>query len=144
MTKIGNVYKEDGIEFKLMKIYELKDEYIAKNLKNKFKNQGYNSRIRYFYDKNGNRKNLGVLKSLEFRKGYKKIEKPKVEEPIQLNIVSEYTNICSKCGSENTLYPYWIGKRRAYKCEKCNQIARGITKKKWKEMSKKQKNINKW
>lgn len=43
----------------------------------------------------------------------------------------EWTNICSKCGAENTLYPMWKGRRVLHRCEACGELARGITKAKW-------------
>ena len=40
----------------------------------------------------------------------------------------EFTNICPHCGAENTIWPVWLGRKRAYKCENCNKFTRGVTK----------------
>jgi len=46
----------------------------------------------------------------------------------------EPTNICRECGAENTLWPHWIGRKRAYKCEACGKLSRGVTRKKYQEL----------
>ena len=53
------------------------------------------------------------------------------EELIELNPTEFYTNICAKCGAENTLYPHWRGKRKIYICEGCGEISKGITRTQW-------------
>lgn len=53
------------------------------------------------------------------------------EKVVFLNQVKEWKNICKKCGAENTLYPYDIGRKCLHKCEACNQFSTGITKKEW-------------
>ena len=59
------------------------------------------------------------------------------EKIIELNNIKEYTNICKKCGAENTLYPHFIGRKTARFCINCNQISTGITKSKYQEITKK-------
>lgn len=51
----------------------------------------------------------------------------KKEKVIQLNPVTEFKNVCVKCGMKNSLYPKWINKKRVYWCESCYQISRGVT-----------------
>ena len=40
----------------------------------------------------------------------------------------EYTNVCKKCGAENTIWPIWKGKRVIKTCSECGQTGHGITK----------------
>ena len=61
----------------------------------------------------------------------------KIEKPIVLNPVSEYTNYCRKCGAKNTLYPHFIGRRTVRYCEKCNQISSGVTKAQYQKIKEK-------
>ena len=56
------------------------------------------------------------------------------EEIVELNKIIEYKNICKKCGAENTLYPYFIGRKTVRFCENCKQVSTGITKSKYQEM----------
>ena len=44
-----------------------------------------------------------------------------------------FENVCSLCGAVDTLYPEFIGNKRAYKCSSCKQLAVGITQEKWEE-----------
>lgn len=53
------------------------------------------------------------------------------KEIVELNKIIEYKNICKKCGAENTLYPYFIGRKIARFCKNCNQVSTGITKSKY-------------
>jgi len=133
----SKIYKEDGIKFELVKKVNNKAE--AKKLAIDFNKEGYYSRVRHFYDKNNKIICYGVLKSFmqKRKKGKKR------EEPIVLNPVLEYTNICNRCGAENTLYPYFMGKKVLHKCERCGEFVRGITKKKWNELKEKRKIIDK-
>ena len=45
----------------------------------------------------------------------------------------EYENICPFCGRENSLFPFFMGKKRGYKCDDelsggCGKMTKGITK----------------
>ena len=45
----------------------------------------------------------------------------------------EFKNICPDCGKINTLFPYFMGKKRGYRCDPhsggCGHMVKGITKK---------------
>jgi len=38
-----------------------------------------------------------------------------------------FKNMCKKCFSVNTIWPFWIGRKRVYRCEICGNLGRGTT-----------------
>lgn len=82
---IKKIYREDGIDFELIK--KTKNKVEAKKLATKFKKEGYNGRVRHFY-KNGKIIYYGALKSL-MKIGQEKIKEDyetKLSKAMKLSI----------------------------------------------------------